>query len=123
MMPDLPMPVTMTRPRHCAEQIDGALEPGVEARHERENRGRLGLEHLARERQVSHRRVPPRRFDDRVDGREPAEQRLEQIEPQRVLRVALGARRIVVHLEEHAVDAGRDARRGERLDVLARGRR
>ena len=38
---------------------------------------------------------------------------------ERVLRVALGLRRILVHFEEHAVDAGADAGAGERLDVLS----
>ena len=59
-----------------------------------------------------------RLLDDGVDGHQPAEQRLEQIEPERVLRVALRLRRVVVDFEEHAVDAGRDAGRRERLDVL-----
>ena len=31
MMPDLPMPVTMTRPRQLEEQIEGALEVVAEA--------------------------------------------------------------------------------------------
>ena len=57
-------------------------------------------------------------LDDRVDGHQAAEQRLEQVEAQRVLRVALRARRVVVDFEEHAVDARRDAGRGQRLDVL-----
>ena len=42
----------------------------------------------------------------------------QPVEPQRVLRVALRARRLLVHFHEHAVDAGGDAGRGHRLDEL-----
>ena len=50
-----------------------------------------------------------------------AQQRLDPVEPQRVGGVALGARRILVHFHEHAVDAGGDAGAGQRLDVFAPG--
>ena len=55
---------------------------------------------------------------DLVDSDQPAEQRLEQVEPQRVLRVALRDFRPLVDFQEDAVDAGRDARRRHRLDEL-----
>ena len=55
---------------------------------------------------------------DRVNPHELVEQRLEQVEPQRVLRVALRLRRVLVDFHEHAVDAGGDAGRGQRLDEL-----
>ena len=55
---------------------------------------------------------------DSIDRHQPAEQGFDQIQPQRVLRIALRARRLVVHLEEDSVDAGRDPRRRQRLDVL-----
>ena len=45
------------------------------------------------------------------------------VEAERVLRVAPRARRVLVHLEEDAVHAGRDAGRRERLDVLGQARR
>ena len=47
----------------------------------------------------------------------------QQIEPQRVLRVALRARRIFVDFHEHAVDAGRHPGASHRLDELAPARR
>jgi len=46
------------------------------------------------------------------------EQGRQQVELQRVLRVALRPRRILVDLHEHAVDAGADARARHRLDEL-----
>ena len=52
-----------------------------------------------------------------------ADQRLELVEAQRVGRVALRARGLLVDFHEHRVDAGGDAGGGQRLDVLARGRR
>ncbi len=55
---------------------------------------------------------------DRVDPHEPVEQRLEQIQPQRVLRVALGKLRLLVDFHEHAVHTGGDAGRGHRFDEL-----
>ncbi len=41
-----------------AQQLDRALESLVEAIDEREDRGGLGLEHLARERAISHAAAP-----------------------------------------------------------------
>ena len=48
-MPDLPMPVTITRPRQSSS-IRIAVEAIVEPIDERKNRGSLGLKHLLRER-------------------------------------------------------------------------
>ena len=59
---------------------------------------------------VGHAPRRPPRLDDRVDSDEPIEQRRQPGERERVLRVALGLRRIFVHFEEHAVDARADAR-------------
>src|SRR5437773_6486664 len=53
---------------------------------------------------------------DFVDRLKPAQQRFEQVEPERVLRVALRARRLFVDFEKDAVDTGRDTGRCERLD-------
>src|SRR3990172_5271622 len=63
-------------------------------------------------------RFPIGVFDDGVNGDEPPEQGFEQVEAERVLCVAAGARRLVVHLEKHAVYASGHARRRQRLDVL-----
>ena len=54
MMPDLPMPVTMTRPLQRADQLHGCGEAVVEPVDQREHRGRFGLQDLAGERQVRH---------------------------------------------------------------------
>ena len=120
MMPDLPMPVRITRPRQCAQQLAPRASNRSSSRvDQREDRRGFGLEHLARQRRDQPcERAPRRLLGDRVDRDQPPEQRLEQVEPQRVLRVALRARRLLVHLEKHAVDAGGDAGRRERLDVL-----
>ncbi len=59
-----------------------------------------------------------RLLDDRIDGHQAAQQRFEAIETQGVLRITLGAGRLLVDLQEHAIDARRDAGAGQRLDVL-----
>ena len=46
------------------------------------------------------------------------QQRFEPIELKGVVRVALGAGGLFVHLEEHAIDARGDSCRRQRLDVL-----
>ena len=113
MMPDLPMPVRMTRPRQSRSSSTARSNRSSSRGDEREDRRGFGLEHLARQREVGQhgaRRRISDGSDDGIDLHQLAEQRLEQIEPQRVLRVALRARRLLVHFEEHAVDAGGDAR-------------
>src|SRR5690242_7004065 len=70
----------------------------------------------ARLRSATERRLDALR--DRVDRGQSVEEWFEAIEPQGILRVAPGARRVLVHFEEHAVDTGGDARRRQRLDVL-----
>ena len=55
---------------------------------------------------------------DLVQPDQPAEQGLEQVEPQGVLGVALGDFRTVVDLHEDAVDSGGNSRRRHRLDVF-----
>ena len=87
----------MTRPRHCSSSSTARSNRSSSRGDQREDRRGFGFEHLARERAISHERTSrgasaAPRFDDRVDGHQAAEQRLEQVEPQRVLRVALRAR-------------------------------
>ena len=52
--PDLPMPVTITRPRALRDQVDGggegAPEPVVDRRHQRGDAAGLGLERAHRRR-------------------------------------------------------------------------
>ena len=148
MMPDLPMPVVMTRPSARREQFDGSHEPAIEPRDEAPDGGRLGFQHSPRQRElpvrvgrwarVGRRQMggedvmragcaagtaavaPPIAACTRVDLRE---QGTQQIETERVLRVALGGFGSFVDLEEHAVDPGGDAGAGHGLDELrlARG--
>ena len=47
MWPDLPMPVTTTRPRQSRQQLAGAVETGVEPRREAGDGGGLDLEDAA----------------------------------------------------------------------------
>ena len=64
-------------------------------------------------------RVPPVASDARSrPPRERVEKPGEPVKAQRVLGIAPGAARVVVNLEEDAVDAGRNARRRQRVDVL-----
>ena len=62
-------------------------------------------------------------FYDRVDLNELAKQWFQQVEFQRILRVTLGARRVLVHLQEDAVHARGHTGAGERLDVRSDRRR
>ena len=54
--------------------------------------------------------------DDFVNANELVEQSGKPVECERVLPVALGLRRVLVHFHEHAVDACRHARRRHRID-------
>ncbi len=53
--PDLPMPVTTTRPVGGEDRVDRRDEGIAEAAHERENGARLDLEHFLREREDARR--------------------------------------------------------------------
>ena len=105
MMPDLPMPVTMTRPRHSKQELHGALELAVDPIDQAEDRRRLGAQHLrARSIESAMRSVIGCSRLAGASGRGSCaiawirtsldEQRLEQIERERVLRVALRRRRV-----------------------------
>src|ERR1043166_7860617 len=116
MMPDLPMPVRMTRPLQwrsssTAQEKRASMRStsarmaaaSVSSTLRAKFRSAMDGDCLAR---------------DFVDREEPAEQRFELVERERVLRVALRARRILMDLEEPAVDPGSDARLRQRFDVL-----
>src|SRR5690242_7893381 len=125
MMPDLPMPVRMTRPLHCRSSCTAqSKRPSRRSTSARIAAASVSSTLRARARPASFdepasaTRADLARFDDPVERDEPAEQRLELVERERVLRVALGSRRCFVHLEKHAVDARGDAGGCERLDVL-----
>src|SRR6476661_2450412 len=53
-----------------------------------------------------------------MDAKEPGQQRFEQRQPKRVLRVAPGLLRPFVDFHEDAVNAGSDAGRGQWQDEL-----
>src|SRR4051812_47510400 len=103
MMPDLPMPVRMTRPLHWRSSSTARSKRSSR----RSTSARIAAASVCRTflgRARSAMGAGSRRLlDDGVDGEEAAEQGLEQVEPQGVLRVALGRRGIVVDFQEHAV--------------------
>src|SRR5436190_7186297 len=116
MMPDLPIPVRMTRPLQVlrsstAQENRASMRP---------TSARIAAASVSRTLRAKFRSAMDgdRLTRDFVDGDEPAEQRLEPVERERALRVALRARRVFVHFQEHAVDARRDTRLRERFDVL-----
>src|SRR5437016_7088275 len=122
MIPDLPMPVRITRP----VQTRSICTAPSNLPSRRSTSARIAAASVSSTFRASARSTMQLHLGflhDGVDGREPAEQRLEQIQAKRVLRIALGARRVFVDLEEHAVDAGADARGRERLDVFRQTRR
>src|SRR5262249_52806338 len=127
MMPDLPIPVTITRPRQSRSRRIARSKRSSR----RSSRARIaaasvwstlranarsiigggdaGDSGMARGRTI---------FDNRMDGKERRGQRLEPIEMQGVLCVTLGLRRIVVDFEKDTVHAGRDACGSQWLDVF-----
>src|SRR5579884_652523 len=131
MIPDFPIPVKMTRPLH--ERSSSTAHENFPS--SRSSRARIAAASVSSTRRASERSATRRRLAvvaiaidasrfgrtaaaDRVDRRQAPQQRGEPIESQRVLRVALRARRFLVHLEEHAVDACRHAGRRQWLDEL-----
>ena len=111
-MPDLPMPVRMTRPRQSRTRATAA-----------ENRRRAGRPARAR--------PPPRSRARRGPGRgQPSDRAILSIATSRassgstrssaqgVGGVAHGGGRVLVDFHEHAVHAGRDPGPGQRRDVL-----
>ena len=108
------------------EQLDGAFEVAVDAIDEAEDRGRFGPQHLAREIEAGDRVVHTHRHSMR-DRRGCRTSRCSS-GSSRSSRSAFCASLLacsgsLVHFQEHAVDAGRHARRGQRLDELAPVRR
>ena len=120
MMPDLPMPVTMTRPRHSKSSWT-ARSKSPSSRSTRPRIAcRLGLEDLAGELERRWRcRVMPTApramswiFTSRWSSGSSRSSRSA------FCASLFAARWILVDLHEHAVHAGRDAGRRHRLDVL-----
>src|SRR5581483_2010635 len=117
MMPDLPMPVRTTRPRQHWRSSTARWNRSSR----RSTSARMAAASVSRTRRARARSTMDGSggaLGNPVDRGEPLEQRPDAIEAQRVLCVAPGARRILVHLEEHAVDARGDARARKGLDVL-----
>ena len=81
MMPDLPMPVTMTRPRHSSSRRTARSKRSSEAIDERQDGGRLGLQHLACERQIDDRGAITSSFtvSPRVDRARPGVARADPV--------------------------------------------
>src|SRR5438552_11449320 len=131
MIPDLPMPVRITRPLHW--RSSWTAQSNLPS--SRSTSDRIALASVSRILRASWRSATERhlglvapqraktarwgpRLCDRVDGHQAMQERLELVEAQCVLRIALRARRFFVHFDEHAVDAGRHTSRCERLDEL-----
>src|SRR5262245_44430937 len=118
-MPDLPIPVRMTRPRHWRRRSTARSNRSSR----RSTSARIAAASvcrtfLARPRSAMDPRRDARLPDDGIDGDELLEQRLERVEAQRVLGVALRALGFVVDFEEDTVHTSPDSGRCQRLDVL-----
>src|SRR4051812_31956246 len=92
MMPDFPMPVRMTRPLHWRS----SSTPRSKRSSRRSTKARIAAASVcrtffarARSAISTDDTADTWLLDDGVDGDETAEQGLEQVEPQRILRVAL----------------------------------
>ena len=110
------MPVTMTRPRQRAIELDGGNEALVEPRGEREHRLRLEPQHALGEGQEAravHHARSRRRREPAADGAQLGEEARQIVEPEHVgavrQRPAVGERAIgvLVHLHEEGVHARR----------------
>ena len=123
MMPDLPIPVTITRPVQ-SRSITTACAKRSSRRSMRPRMASASVRSTFRAsaRSGMHGSRHHASFTTASIRIEPAEQRFEAIQRDRVLRVAHRPRRFLVHLEKHAVHPCAHARRRERLDVLAESR-
>src|SRR6187401_1646874 len=116
MMPDLPMPVTITRP--LQRTISDTASAKRSSR--RSTSASTAAASVWRTLRASVRSGIP---GDLIKGDEAPQEGLEAIEFERVGRVALGAARLLVYLHEDAVHAGGNARLGQWLDVFREARR
>src|SRR5689334_9950836 len=129
MMPDLPMPVTMTRPWHSCSILTArskfssrrSISATMAAASicstflasDRSVVVLVGISNVSGARPLFGVAV------DGVEAHQTPDERFDAIERQRVLRVALGRRRVIVDLDEEPVYARRDSGCGQRLDVLS----
>src|SRR4029453_19411457 len=118
MMPDLPMPVRIALPRQAWRSSTAhSNRPS-----RRGTSARIAAASVSRTLRASARSAMDARLasiDDGIERHEPMKKRLEQVQAECVLRIALRSGRIVVPLEKNAIDPRRDARRRQRLDVLS----
>src|SRR3954452_16426663 len=102
MIPDLPMPVRMTRPLQWRSSWTAASNRSSR----RPISARIAAASVSSTFFASDRSAmqgPLGLFDDGVDRGQAPQQRFERVEPQRVLRVALRARGLFVDFEKDAV--------------------
>ncbi len=111
-IPDLPMPVRMTRPRHSHTSVTATAKRSSR----RSARARTAAASVSRTLRARVR--SGMRLDDPIKLDEAAEERLELIEAQRVGGIALGRGGVLVDLHEDGVHAGRDSCLRQRLDVF-----
>src|SRR6185436_15664929 len=109
MMPDLPMPVTITRPLQRTTSDTASAKRSSR----RSTSASTAAASVWRTLRAS---VRSGIADDLIKGDQAPQEGLEAIELEGIGRVALGAARLFVHLHENSVDAGGHAGLRHRLD-------
>src|SRR5688500_12495141 len=115
-MPDLPIPVTMTRPLHWQIRVTACPK----RLSTRSTSASTAAASVCRTLRAS---VRSGMSDDLIKSDEPPQERLDAIQPQRIGGITFGAPGLLVDLHEYAVDAGRDTRLRHRLDVFGKAGR
>src|SRR5688572_27240993 len=113
MTPDLPMPVTMTRPL----QLWISITARANLSSMRCSSARIAAASVWRTLRAS---VKSGMSGDLIKSDQPAQEHLEAIEAKSVGRIALGAGGLLMNFHEHAIHAGGDARLRHRLDVFGK---
>src|SRR5687768_3636562 len=111
MTPDLPMPVTMTRPL----QLRISITARANFSSMRCSSARIAAASVWRTLRASVRSGMP---GDLIKSDQAPQEGLEPIEPQSVGRIAPGAGGLLMNFHEHAIHAGGDAGLRHRLDVF-----
>src|SRR5688572_1876341 len=114
-MPDLPMPVTMTRPLQWRISSTALAKRSST----RSTSASTAAASVCRTLRAIERSGI---FHDLIKGEKPAEQPFDPVEAQCVGRIAPGAAGLLVHFQKDPVDTRCDAGLSHRLDVLGKAR-
>src|SRR5688572_16977675 len=114
-MPDLPMPVTITRPLHWQISVTAWAKRWSM----RSTSASTAAASVCRTLRAS---VKSGMSDDLIKSDQPPQERLQEIEPQGIGAVAPGAAGFLVHFHEYAIDAGGHAGLRHRLNVFGQAR-